>query len=504
MALAILVSDKFNNRKRGKMKKGHFNKNIKNIVKQYGYLYPAKKYIAGYIGTAVLLALIMYIYNIGLIYALFVFGTLIIVFPALLNTHYMSLHRLRQFSDVDIYIHQMAYSFKRQPKINVALEDTKKVVSTKMATEIEKALKMLMYAETEKVYEDALKIIEKKYSCNRVITLHKFLINIEMKGGLYENSLDILITDFDRWVKRVYKYQIDIKRVRNNSVIGLFLSFILASVSILVNMVLSKNSQLNINITSEILYQITSTVFLILCILYFVYMQMQCNRNWLGENNEGKNIKKDYDMAFHTDVNKLFFKALPLYLFVGALALVVFFSKMYIAFFLIVLLLVFFLMVPQMNKKSAFRRLQKQVYQVFSDWLRDVSLNLSEEPLQVAIEDTYDNCNYMIKESLEKFIYGIEENPSDVKPYYDFLREYKVNDISSTVKTLYSLSSQESDFADNTINTLIERNYSLMDRYEYIKNKDTISVMKFAEYIPTFFVSFKVAIDLILVITNYL
>ena len=43
-----------------------------------------------------------------------------------------------------------------------------------------------------------------------------------------------------------------------------------------------------------------------------------------------------------------------------------------------------------------------------------------------------------------------------------------------------------------------------MDKNEADKNKDTISTMKFAEYIPTVFVSFKIAIDMMLVVSNYL
>ena len=41
----------------------------------------------------------------------------------------------------------------------------------------------------------------------------------------------------------------------------------------------------------------------------------------------------------------------------------------------------------------------------------------------MAIEDTYDTAPVIMKESLEQFIYAIEENPSDVTPYYSFLNQ---------------------------------------------------------------------------------
>ncbi len=486
------------------MKKDYSYKRIRSLIDQYGYLYSAKKFIMMYIAATVFITMVTCIYGINIIFLPFILGTLLVAFPILLNTHYSLLHRLEQFSDVDIYIHQMAYSFKRQPKIIVALEDTKKVVSSKMAAEIDRALKMLEYAQSERVYEEAFKEIEKKYFCSRIITLHKFLVNIEMKGGGYSNSLDILILDFDRWVKQVYKHQIDIKRIRNNSIIGMALSFILASVSVIVNIVLSGSSQVNIDITKEVLYQVASVLFIILCILYFVYIQMKCNRDWLQRDSSPENIQKDYNMAFNTDIKKILLKSVPLYILIGIMCIVFFMLRLQIFAVLGLAVLAIFIMAPAMNKKSAYKRVRRELYYAFSDWLRDVALNLSEEPLQVAIEDTYDNCGYLIKQSLEKFIYSIEDNPSDVRPYYDFLSEYNIADISSTVKTLYSLSNQDAECADSTINVLIERNYSVMGRYEQLKNRDVISVMKFAEYIPTLFVSFKVAVDMILVIINYL
>ena len=144
------------------------------------------------------------------------------------------------------------------------------------------------------------------------------------------------------------------------------------------------------------------------------------------------------------------------------------------------------------------------MYRGFSDWLRDVALNLQEEPLMVAIENTYDTCPVVIKESLEKFIYEMESNPSDVELYYNFMSDFKLPDISSMVRTLYSLSELEPERADDAINSLIKRNYELMDKHEADKNKDEISTMKFAEYIPTIFVSFKIAVDMMLVVAEYL
>ncbi len=65
-------------------------------------------------------------------------------------------------------------------------------------------------------------------------------------------------------------------------------------------------------------------------------------------------------------------------------------------------------------------RLQEDIYIAFSEWLRDVVINLAEEPLHAAIVETYDSCPAVIKPSLGRFIYALEESPTDVRPYYNF------------------------------------------------------------------------------------
>ena len=74
---------------------------------------------------------------------------------------------------MDVYIHQMIYSFERQPKILTALEDTLKVTDHKMKNCIIAAIQEMQYGTTKDVYRMALKNIEKEYACSRITTLHK-------------------------------------------------------------------------------------------------------------------------------------------------------------------------------------------------------------------------------------------------------------------------------------------------------------------------------------------
>ena len=98
----------------------------------------------------------------------------------------------------------------------------------------------------------------------------------------------------------------------------------------------------------------------------------------------------------------------------------------------------------------------------------------------------------------------IENNPSDVMPYYGFLGEFGVIDIQAAVRMLYSIGELEQDSMSATINAIVRRNYELSDKAELTRYMDSTSMMRFSEYVPTFFVALKMAVDMMLVVTMYL
>lgn len=487
-----------------KVKQYFSYKRLHSRAADSGNTYSLKKYILSFAAMCIITAATGLFYGLEPLWLLVVAVAGTMCVPALTAVFFSEREKKRRFNDVDIYIHQMIYSFERQPKIIMALEDTMKITDGKLQNCIRQAIRELEYGTARDVYRQALQIIEKEYPCSRIITLHSFLIQVEEKGGRYENSLRILLADADNWVKRVYKFQEDIKRVKQTSAIGILLSFLMASVSVMITFIMKNTSEISIDITGEWLYQAVSSSFLIFCIAYYSYMQVKYDCDWLVKQRNDKMVLRDYNMVFHTDMVRLRKNSVPVYVVLIMTSCVLAYMRQYIWSVMVVALLVYILLLPGINRAGALSRLKKDLYYAFADWLRDVALNLSEESLQMAIEDTYDTCPVIMKESLEQFIFSIEENPSDVTPYYRFLDMFHVLDISSSVRILYSLSENDAESIEMAVNTLISRNYELMDKYEDTDNRDRISMMRFAEYIPTIFVSIKVAADMMLVITNYL
>ncbi|MBQ4282967.1 MAG: hypothetical protein IJB96_03465 [Lachnospira sp.] len=486
------------------IKKCYSMKNVREVAVRSGLDFSIRRYVALMIVflSGLLLAGLLYRLELWYIVLVEVVGAAAI--PPLIMYYYMQRCESKRFNDVDIYLHQMAYSFQRYPKINVALSDTIKVLTGNMRNVVGKAITELECSENDRVYYEALTIIEDAFPCPRIKTLHKFLISIEERGGNYYNSLEVLINDYDRWVKRVYKYQKDISQVKKNSVIGIILGGCLSTASLLISSILGNSSGIDMNITHDGLYQAVSTIFIILNILYFLIIQVQCNKDWLDSERTEEKVMRDFKLVFGESLRAV--KMFSLCLGIGGIFLsVVLAFGVHIMVGVIGLVVTLYLVtVPAINKKQAFNRLKEDVYIAFSEWLRDVVINLYEMPLQSAIEGTYESCPAVMKQALGQFIYDIEESPTDVRPYYTFMNEYGILDISSTVKTLYSVSELESDNTDRLLNSLIRRNYEMVDKHEELSNADSISVLKFSEYIPMIFVALKLGADMLLIISNYL
>ena len=74
----------------------------------------------------------------------------------------------------------------------------------------------------------------------------------------------------------------------------------------------------------------------------------------------------------------------------GILAGLAFINGFYFIFVYLVIAMAVMVIYPLINKKSAMKKLTNNLRQAFSDWLRNVALNLENMPLIAAIEDTYD------------------------------------------------------------------------------------------------------------------
>lgn len=219
--------------------------NTFNKIKDYFSLKQMKKEIYGYDKRYtvsgikyLLMTIISILITIGfsLLYQMQIGYTIIVAFlsfaviPLLIRAKFINLYQKKRFNEVDIYLHQMVYSFQKKPKILTALEDTVKVSTGKLKKTLEIAIENLYTSSSESLYEESFKIIEKEYNNSRVKALNKYMLNIEKTGGEYSNSINIMLVDIDSWINRTYMEQAEVERIKFTNMIGLLIGFIMGSV----------------------------------------------------------------------------------------------------------------------------------------------------------------------------------------------------------------------------------------------------------------------------------
>lgn len=51
----------------------------------------------------------------------------------------------------------------------------------------------------------------------------------------------------------------------------------------------------------------------------------------------------------------------------------------------------------RINYKKAKKRLEREIYKIFPDWIRDVAINLQNDTVQSAIEGSYEDTPFILK-----------------------------------------------------------------------------------------------------------
>lgn len=333
---------------------------------------------------------------------------------------------LRKFHDVLLYMEQMIYSFKKQPKIRLALSDAQKVSSNRMKEIIEEVIVNIDSKMTDKIYEESLEIIRREYDCKRLRSLHEFLIKIEQHGGEYENYLDILLEDIKEWGDRTSLFIKNVNRVKRNVIISIFSTLITCGF-------MAYLIPAEYRYTNHIVYQICSTVVILLMLFSYLLIMKKINFDWIKEK---QSLQDNMVVKYYILVEKAYYDK----------------EKLSI--------------MERLTYKKAKKTLENEIKKVFPDWIREVAINLQNETVQSAIENSYGNLPFVLKRPVRKLLIDFEQYPVGIEPYDNFLRELDLEDIKSSLKMFYSMNQLGKEQSDKQINSIIDRNNKLTQQGE--------------------------------------
>lgn len=412
------------------------------------------------------LKIVLLVYIVCLVYKLSITSVVICSVAAIIyNVFYEKQEKIRKYYlnkyyDVVQYMEQMIYSFKKQPKIREALSDAQKVSTERMKEIIEEVLVSIDSKATENIYEESLDIIGKEYDCKRLRSLHSFLIKIEKNGGEYETYINILLEDIKEWSDRLSLFIRDVNRVKRNVIISIFSTLITCG---FMAYLIPKEYQY----TNHIIYQIVSTVMIILMLQIFLTVNKKLNYNWIKEKElmPENMVMKYYSLVERGQQGK---RELSL--------------------------------LERMSYKKAKKSLENEIKKAFPDWIRDVAINIQNETVQSAIENSYENAAFVLKRPIRKLLIDFERYPIGIEPYDNFLSGFDLMEIKSSMKMFYSINQLGNEQSDKQIDAIIDRNNKMTRQAEEMKNKDRIGIAGMFSAIPMLIGVGKIMSDMVLMV----
>lgn len=399
-------------------------------LKRYGYVFSVKRSILMY-GMAVAFALLCgKFFRLERMYLLILCLWCACLFPFFLRNLYRNRYGQRQFVEINSYMEQFLYSFQKSGKILVTLKDVEKLFANGMMhTRIQEAIAYIedTYDE-DHVEKKGLAMIEQEYPIHHVAMIHRFALQVEEKGGEYGEAIRLMLDARRMWADRSYELLKEKKRKRTQILISVLVSLLLCSVFVYVA------ERVSLSITGFTIVKVVTLLTLLLDIWIFYVADRKLSMESMDETYDEKELLRQYEKVKRSEAKK--------HAELGT----------------------------RIAKKNVSRALQK----MFPQWLLEVSLLLQSENVQVAIMESYDEAPVLMKPALRELIQKLQLRPTDMEPYLEFLQEYALPEIQSSMKMLYALSEGTGGNANNQISDIIRRNQLLLDQAQKMKNEDAL------------------------------
>ena len=477
----------------------HKNKKIKSCFSYqfyiYGYQYSLWKHVVILIAIGIsvmILGVIMELnkYNIGVLIML-----VIILTPIVVRNVYKNLNEQQRFMDIANYMEQLLYAFQRHSKILTTLEDTNVIFqeSTIMYQRIKEAIQYIQQTyETDTLYQNAFAIIEKEYECSLLKRIHNFLLQVEIYGGEYEQSLAILIQERNRWVSRIVETQKQKKIVKRNMSVSVILAILIVCTMTLVV------PESFAEIKNNWLVQVSTITVLGINLCIWTWVQCRLTGSWL--NIERKLSEKETLQLYHAvknyqpySIKQNIIRAAILF---STVIVVMYSNKSVYVVASVGLICVWIFFKKRLSYQLKRKKLRREVKKVFPEWMLGISLLLQTDNVQVSLEKSIAECPLILREELFCMLEALEKDPISVQPYFQFFRVVEDTEIQSSMKMLYAMSQHGTKEMQGQILTLVERNVAMQDLGEKIVIEDYLTGMNIFILVPMVIGAFKMMVDM--------
>ena len=443
------------------MRKRKALKNRRQELIEKGEHFSRQEILVGYGLVCVLVVLLGIGMKLGVGYV-FVGAVLSMLQVPGLYFHYKNrLYEKKRFADANVYMSHMAQTFTGSGKILTALKETRTIFTkgymhqtlTRAITHIEKAY------DVEQAEREALDVLAEEYDCERMRTLHDFMLRAQQRGGSCESEFRLLESIRQLWEKGVLKHYNTILMTRNLVTFEYFLL-------ILVCMFMLHQFPEELKILHLPMVQGLNT-FLIVCFIFlFARLDKKLCAPLLKDRKGMTEAQAEQKLSY---IRKLQKKRLG------------------------VCRLKYFLTVWQVKE---------EIKRVFPGWLFDVLLLMQCENVAVALFKSTEKAPAILKGELEILRKELEENPSSSETYLTFLAEFQIPQVEEVMRKLYALSNGIG-VKEEVMNLIMENNMTMLAEAEQQRLKikgDLFSIYNMLPVLPVMLCMVGYGIALIFVI----
>lgn len=486
-------------------------------VNAYGFKYSIKDFFLSLLGILGVTFGVSYISMLQMKYIIALMVVALFASPFLVLAWFKQMYNARRFTMTTDYLSNIIPIFEATTKIRTTLEEVSSLCDGIMRDKILEAIDYIDNNTTDVNGEKtALEIIETEFPNSRIKSVHKMMLTIEAESSLtFRDVCENMSIDVDNWIRRTYLFQSDLKDRRKKLVLLCIITLLMNCLFIY----LYTSNEYFLGFTDRILYQISTTVFIGALLLVMVMVITKLHGGWLVNDLTRKDedeIAKAYDLVQEGNpgfkiVDMIFaaiFVIIGGYIYLYGLPEALGLGINAGSAIAIVIGLLFFFMAYMMlmHRKSkynyAMKRLKKAYTIEFPMWLREVSLSLNTMTVLNAIERSMSMTSYAMTKELEIFMEEIKKNPTSIKPFNDFLDKYDLQDVKSSMRTLYSIQNLNRAETKKQVAELILRNQELLNKAETIQNQDAISEVEALGYVPILIFTVQMMISLFLLFAH--
>ena len=489
----ILLREKFK-----RLLKVYSFRNLQETINTYGYSYSFQEFIITALLVVIGVSAVAWISQLRNIYLYTIIIVATLSIPFLIYSYFRQLYNTQRFEMVQSYLSNILPIFMQKPKYRYAVDEIRDLSADHMKKTITKAIDYIdTNTDDPDVVKTSMDFIETEYPNSRVKAVHKLMRDIE--NGNSENYSDIcenMFVDVEGWIRRVYNFQKELKGRRTSLLM-------LCALSVVLNTIFTYmygTSEVFDGFTDKKMYQICTFIFVLATFFVASLILTKLHGSWLvddalDKHEEEKIRNYNYIQTHDGSAKPSDIVIAFMGIFAGVVMLLFMDNKIGLA---VMAFGAFFAVREKMVLKSKTDSIGKSLMIEFPNWLRGVVLDLNDMTVVSSIEKSMKNCSYMMKKELERFFEMYNEDPTSIRPFSSFLEAYKLEDVQSSMKILYTLQSMSKEEINKQVSSIIQRNQELLAKTEQLQNQESLGTAEMLGYAPMMLLTGQLIMSMVL------